>query len=304
MQQQGLRNMAITKALPRARIEQWIMFAVAGVLLASGVGHLLFWLVAGGSLSGDVSLRKPILFGFSAGVTMLSLGWVVGKLRKRRSDSVMLSLFSVAMLLEVSLITLQQWRGVSSHFNRSTTFDASILSWIEGLIVFATIVIAELTRRSFQRLSTSVEMVVAIRGGMVLLLFACLLGFVHDAYGNQRVTVGQDPVIFGNAGVMKFPHGIPLHAIQFLPLTAWIFRRLRAAKSQRLKAVQLALSSVTVFTLYSMVQTFTGRARFEFWWFSAVLLSAAVALFALRLTSFILQLTAETRPSSNSPPGD
>lgn len=183
----------MSSASDGARAEQKLMFIVGAVLLVSGVFHLLVWTVLGGSMSGDVSWRKPILFGFSAGATMVSLGWMVGKIRRRWGDFVLFMLFSFAMLLEVGLITLQQWRGVGSHFNSSTPFDATVLAWIEGLIVFATIVIADVTRRSFREVSAGPDLVLAIRGGMVLLLFACLLGFVLVGYGNHRVMQGRPP---------------------------------------------------------------------------------------------------------------
>ena len=222
---------------------------------------------------------------------MVSLGWVIGKIKRRRGDLVLFSLFSVAMILEVGLITFQQWRGVASHFNRSTPFDATVLAWIEGLIVFATIVIAEVTRRSFQEVMAGDDFVLAIRGGMVLLLFACLLGFVLVGYGNYRISRGQDPGIYGNAGVMKFPHGMPIHAIQYLPITAWIFRRIGVSEQRCRHAVKVMLKLVLALTLFSMLQTFTGRARFEMSWLSAVVLLAAFGFFAQLLTLCVMQVT-------------
>jgi hypothetical protein len=275
----------------RARIEQKLMRVAGAMMLVSGVFHIIVWSVVGGSMSGDVSWRKPILFGFSTGATMVSLAWVLGKIGRRRGDFVLFSLFSVAMLLEVGLITFQQWRGVASHFNRSTPVDAMVLAWIEALIVFATIVIAEVTRRTFQEVSAGAELVLAIRAGMVLLLFACLLGFVLVGYGNYRMGMEKAPGIYGNAGVMKFPHGMPIHAIQYLPITAWIFRKIGASEQQSLNAVKVMLKSVLAFTLFSMLQTFTGRARFEPWWLSAVVLIAAFGFFAELLTLCVMQLT-------------
>ena len=63
------------------------MYGVGVVLVASGVFHVVIAILDGGSWSGDISWRKPILFGFSAGATMISLGWVAGKVRPRRGDS-------------------------------------------------------------------------------------------------------------------------------------------------------------------------------------------------------------------------
>ena len=84
---------------------------VAGVLLASSVGHLAIWLIKRSSLSGPVSLRKPILFGLSGGLTLLSVAWLRTKLRSRPFNRLLFSLAALALLVEVGLITLQQWRG-------------------------------------------------------------------------------------------------------------------------------------------------------------------------------------------------
>ncbi len=263
------------------RPEQIVSFAVGGLLCASGCLHVLVWLIDGGSLSGPISWRKPILFGFSAGVTVLSMGWVVGKMKRRFMDFPLLALFSVAMLVEVGMITLQQWRGVASHFNRATPFDTTVLTWIEWLILFATLVIAEFTHRSFQSLSTTTDMTLAIRSGMGLLLLSCVLGFVMVAYGNHRVSLGLSPEVYPPAGVMKFPHGVPMHAIQYLPILTWFLRRLDVDEQQRYRAVACALSSAVAFTVFSLLQTFTGRARFEFWWLSGFALFVSAVLMAV-----------------------
>lgn len=283
--------------MPFQRIEQLSMYVVGALLLWSGVMHTLVWLSLGGSLEGDVSWRKPILFGFSTGATMLSLGWVTGKLKRRKGDVFLLNAFSIAMLIEVLLITLQQWRGVPSHFNRSTPLDATILFWIEALIVFATIVIADLTWRCFGKLADSAEMRLSIRSGMSMLLFACLLGFLIVAIGNQQSQLGRDPGVFGPAGVMKFPHGMPIHAIQYFPLLVWSLRKLHVANASQLKAVQFAVASVSTFTLYSLLQTFTGRARFDVTLLSGAILAASVAFLCVPVWTASRAIFCQLLPS-------
>ncbi len=240
-----------------------MLYAAGGVLVLSGLLHLAAWLVSGGSWEGPLSLRKPVLFGLSAGVTLWSMGWLLGKMRRRWGDAVLLSAFGVAMLVEVSLITVQQWRGVPSHFNSSTPFDAAALLGIEVLIVFATLVIVDLTVRSFGELQAPADMQLAIRSGMLLLLLGCLLGFVMVGYGHYRIAQDLPPGVFGKSGVMKFAHGTPLHAIQFLPAGAWLLRQLRFGEATRWRSVAFALGSMVAFTAYSLVQTFSGLARFE-----------------------------------------
>ncbi|MFT5525089.1 MAG: hypothetical protein ACI9HK_003055, partial [Pirellulaceae bacterium] len=105
---------------------------VVGIaLILSGVGHSVAWLFFGGSWSGPTSIRKPILFGLSAGMTMISMAWILSLLPVRYGDRSSKIFFSVAMLVEVALITVQQWRGVPAHFNRATALDAAILTTMD-----------------------------------------------------------------------------------------------------------------------------------------------------------------------------
>lgn len=268
------------KSLKSYRPEQLWLFFAGGLLVASGCLHVLVWMLDGGSLSGSVSWRKPILFGFSAGATLLSMGWVVGKMKRRWTDLPLFALFAVAMLVEVGLITLQQWRGVASHFNRATPFDGAVLAWIEWLILFATLVIAETARRSFHPLAATSDIALAVRAGMAYLLFACLLGFVLVWWGEYRLARDLPPETYPPAGVMKFPHGVPIHAIQYLPLLAWALRRLGVVEHRRLLAVACAVASTMAFTAFSLLQTFTGRSRFDVDALSAFTLLIAAALMA------------------------
>ncbi|QDU92467.1 hypothetical protein [Lignipirellula cremea] len=286
----------------RLRPEQTVALGVGALLLASGLLHMIWWLVEGSSLSGPISLRKPILFGISAGMTVVSLGWLMGKMQRRKGDFLLVSSLSLAMLVEVGLITIQQWRGVASHFNRETPLDAVVLDGIEWLILFATIVICELTRRSFFRLDARADMVLAIRGGMVLLVLSCLLGFVLTSYGNYQVSVGRSPEIFGSAGVMKFPHGVPMHAIQALPLLAWLLAQVGVPERFRWRATACALASIVIFTAFSLVQTLTGRARFDFTFASSVLLWIALICGGMTLWYGLLPLYVRLTKSRDSRP--
>lgn len=74
-----------------------------GLLVLSGLVYAAAWLARGApDLAGPVSLRKPILFGVSAGVTLLSLGWVLRHLRPRRGDALLYGSVALALVLEVS----------------------------------------------------------------------------------------------------------------------------------------------------------------------------------------------------------
>jgi hypothetical protein len=251
---------------------RWLVLS-GGLLCLSGVIHTgVFWISAG-QWEGPLSWRKPILFGFSAGVTVLSLAWVLLHLRPQPWDTILANLLAGSLFIEVGLITLQTWRGVPSHFNHATPLDDAISNGMTALIVLATAIIALLTLRSFLTVQAPSTQGAAIRWGMGLLLASCVIGGVIQATGGET---------FGQAGVLKFPHGMSIHAIQVLPFLAWLLPRGAVAM------VHLAGGGYGVLTVYALMQAFGGRARFEVTPFSAVLLLLGVIAVALPFSYALL----------------
>ena len=179
--------------------EQAKTLAYVGVLLvASGIIHLGVFFFYGGSWEGEVSWRKPVLFGISAGLTSISMGWVWASLTKWRYDGFLSSTAALALLIEVGLIDFQQWRGVASHFNRSTPIDSAIYNLMGLLILWVTGVIIFLTVRSFtEPLSQPTPMVIGIQYGLIYLTISCLLGIIINISGDVRMQHGLPPAQFG-----------------------------------------------------------------------------------------------------------
>lgn len=234
---------------------------IGTVLIASGLFHLVLLWVIGADWSGPLSLRKPGLFGVSAGVTVWSIAWVLIQFQPRPCDQRAASLISGGLLLEVGLITLQQWRGVPSHFNRATVLDATIEFLMLGLILMVTVGIAWLCWRSLQLQPMPESRVVAIRAGLWLLLASCGLGLVATIAGEANLSIGRPPEVWGIAGVLKYPHGAALHAIQTLPLLSALLQRLRVSHSAWL--LRSAVASHVLFLAHASWQTFNGRTRMD-----------------------------------------
>ena len=238
-----------------------VSLVIGGLLIASGVYHLVLLWMTRENWSGPVSLRKPGLFGVSAGMTVWSIAWVLTQVIPRRNDPLFASLMSVGLLLEVGLITMQQWRGVPSHFNRTTPFDAAIESMMLGLITFVTIGIGGLCFRSGQLLPMPQSRAISIRAGLWLLLFSCGLGFLITVAGQINLAAGLPPETWGKAGVLKFPHGAALHAIQALPLLSLLLQTWRISYAARL--IRLAVAAQILFLEFALWQTMSGRARLD-----------------------------------------
>ena len=257
--------------------------AVAGTLLvASGLAHVAVWAALGGPWEGAVTWRKPILFGISGGLTCLSLGWVWAALPWRRGDGPLAWATAAALVVEVALIDLQRWRGVASHFNRDTPFDSAAYDVMTWLILGVTIVIGDLTIRSvLQSARLPPDMLLAARAGLGLLAISCLLGIWAGAVGETHRAAGLPPETYSAAGVLKFPHGAALHALQWLPLLAWVARRVGVGERGRVRLVAAATAGNALFGCYALAQTLLGRGRFDVTPLTAALLATAVAMLAV-----------------------
>ena len=256
------------------RLAVWL-----GVLLiASGSVHLAVYAILGTTWHGPLSLRKPALFGISGGLTVWSIAWLMTQLRPRRLDRFLVNALAIGLFVEVALITVQYWRGLASHFNRATSIDAAIEFTMLGLILLASCGIIYLTLRTIQLRNIDPAMAIGIRGGMWLLSMSCGLGIATSIFGEINISAGRSYELWGRAGVLKFPHGVALHAIQLLPAIAWMTRMLDLRHSVRI--VQSAFISQVIFLVYAVWQTCQGRDRFDWDAMGGMLLGVAV-LFGL-----------------------
>jgi hypothetical protein len=260
----------------------WPLAASGMLLLASGLVHVAVWAVLGGPWEGPVTWRKPILFGVSGGLTAVSMGWVWSKLPSRRCDVLLSWLTTIALVLEVGLIDLQRWRGMASHFNRATLLDGVLYDLMGVLILWVTLVSADLMLRSFrQAMPVARDMQLAIRAGLVFLVISCLLGIWVSVNGEYRLEQGLEPDQFGVAGVPKFPHGAVIHAIQWLPMLAWAARQAGIGETRRHRLLLSASVGTGLVLLYALAQTLGGRSRFDASPATAAILAVGVACLAV-----------------------
>jgi hypothetical protein len=233
-------------------------------LIISGLVHLMIWGITGGPWEGPVTWRKPILFGISGGLTSLSMGWVWGQLPAWRHDRRLAWATAIALVIEVGLIDLQCWRGVPSHFNRSTSLDSFLYDTMGLLILWVTGVIIYVTVRFFLQPTTcSPDMRLAVQAGLIYLVISCLLGIWVGLNGDLRMQAGLEPEQFGEAGVPKFPHGVVIHALQWLPMLAWGASRAGFRPKTRLRLVSVAGRASGLLLIYALGETLLGRARFD-----------------------------------------
>ncbi len=273
------------------------------LLIGSGCLHLLLWTLGTESWDSPISLRKPALFGISAGLTLWSCLWVFTQFGHGSPRVGLRRLLTGSLTLEVALITLQAWRGRPSHFNRQTPLDATIETALLVLITIATLVVFWLTAASFQKrrlISLPQHFRLAAQAGLVLLCSSCLLGFLITWIGNQLAIEGLSPETYPPRGVLKFPHGAALHAIQTLVVLAWLATRWKTPWP--VAVVWSAIIAHVIGLLFAAYQTFQGRGRFELDWLGGGLLTAAVAAFLLSCGLLVWPRSPGRADSTTTPP--
>jgi hypothetical protein len=217
---------------------------IGALLLASGLIHLGILAISGGSWLGPLSLRKPMTFGLSFGLTLITITWVSSFLRLGdRARTILFSVFAAACVLETVLVSLQAWRGVPSHFNVETPIDALVTQMLAAGGVTLVAIIVALTFISFRAApSTPSIMRVAIRTGFVILLGAMFSGALMIANGMTLVFAGNRQAAYLTAGWLKPVHGVTMHAILVLPVLAWLLS-LTAWSERRQRRVIVAASA-------------------------------------------------------------
>ena len=223
------------------RIER-IGYAVGALLLISGIAHIAILAVTGESWVGPLSLRKPATFGLSFGITLVTIVWVTSFLPLAdRTRVALLSIFTAASVVETALVSLQAWRGVPSHFNVETAFDAMVARVLAvGGIALVTVIVG-LTATAFRRNpAVPISLRRAIQMGFVALCIAMATGATMIARGMLLVFAGHPTAAYATGGALKPTHAVTMHGILVLPLLAWLLSFADWSERDRLRVVLLA----------------------------------------------------------------
>ncbi|MET9338818.1 hypothetical protein [Nonomuraea sp. NPDC003804] len=269
-------------------------YGVAALLLASSAFHLLVYAVDGGGWGGPVSWRKPILFGFSFGVTLISLVWIAGRSGlSPRASRLLVGTLAVASLVETALIDLQRWRGVPSHLNFTTPFDATVSAALAAVAIVGLIPsIIMIIVVAWRRFDGPPSMRLAVRAGLAVLSLTLVSGAALIANGRAIGLPPQatDLSIFGAAGQLKVPHAVTLHAVQVLPALAWLLTLTAWSEAARVRLVAVAAAGYGGVVLVSVLQAAAGLAPADVTVASGVLLVAALAAMAGAGTATLARL--------------
>jgi len=185
------------------------------------------------SVTGINPWIKPMKFAASIAIYTATLGWLLGYLSGPRGALRLISWgVALAMVSEMSCITLQAARGTSSHFNVKTPFDGLVFG-IMGLMILLNTLLAVLLVLLFwvRRVELPAPYLWGIRLGLLIFVLGSFEGAVMIARNAHSVGVPDGgpglPLVNWSTrgGDLRIAHLVALHALQALPLAGFLLSR-------------------------------------------------------------------------------
>ncbi len=233
-----------------------LALATASALIAivSAVGILVDPRI----LTGVPIWLKPFKFGFSIAIYGFTLAWILSVMprRSRVAEWAGTTIF-VTMALELAVVVTQVVRGTTSHYNQTTPFNAALWQVMgTSIMIFslAHLFIGVVALR--QRIPDPVA-VAAIRWGMGLSLLgmaaAVPMTLPSQAPGTPGISGAHSVGVADGApglpitgwsttgGDLRIGHFVGLHALQALPLLAYLLGRFFGGRLDVRTRVRLVL---------------------------------------------------------------
>ena len=261
------------------------LWAVGAFLLVVMLFHIGALAITRGPINGPVSLRKPATFAETGWLVAWAVALILPTLRARPWQRAIIggttAIFAVG---ETAIMAIEAWRGVPSHYNFSTPFDAALMrggaAGTAGLFLIGVIVmlIAALRARGVPASPR-----LGIVAGIVVLLLGCAIGFgmisnnsgVYqgsfgsgfarrvDAYvGPSAETVGPQYLLIRPAtagGDLLLPHAIAIHGLILLAVPALLLARTSLSPARQLLLVCTAVGGVGIALAILLIQALSQR---------------------------------------------
>lgn len=216
---------------------------------------------------------KPIKFALSIAIYSVTFAWLLEYLRvPAKTKSRLTGIVALAMIIEIACIAGQAARGVQSHFNLSSLFNAMIFA-LMGFAITVNTVAAAYVGVKFWISDASIEKsyLWGIRLGFLIFVAASLEGFAMAGHLGHGVGVadGGAGLPFVNwstrGGDLRASHFLGLHALQVLPLCGHFSAKLwneRRAGAASICVIALATAYGAIVVLL-FAQAMAGQPLFR-----------------------------------------
>lgn len=230
---------------------------------------VVFAFFDGRTVTGVNAWLKPSKFAISIAIYAFTLAWFMPYLSHYRRTVKFISWGTGAVFVgEMICVISQAARGVPSHFNISSAYDAGVFSLMGMLILFNTLLVIITLLLFFGRTQPLPQAYLwGVRLGLLLFFLASVEGFAM--VNNMAHTVGLPdggaglPVVNWStrAGDLRIAHFLGFHALQILPLAGYSFSRWRTDAVRRRAVAYVFAFALIYLAVFSLVfwQASEGR---------------------------------------------
>ncbi|OJJ22550.1 hypothetical protein BKI52_07665 [marine bacterium AO1-C] len=238
----------------------WLLTRAGEVfLLLFAVFFIAYWL-DGRKIMGINPWIKPMKFALSIWIFLWTMSWLLAELPQVPRITRIISIgITICMLIEIGAIALQAARGTTSHFNISTSFDTTVFSIMGVMIAINTLLMFWVLGLFFmQKTNLNPAYLWGIRLGLIIFLLASAEGGFMASRGAHSVGVAdrETGLPFLNwsvlGGDLRIAHFIGLHALQIIPLAAWILIRKQPQQAITYTIIFAVLYAIVSFGLFGM----------------------------------------------------
>jgi hypothetical protein len=256
-------------------LRYWIteMHSRDSILTKASLVHLVLFALFSGLILVDsrtlLGLNvwiKPMKFALSIAVYMLTLALIMKYVKNVRVQKFVSYGTVVAMYVEMVIIATQAARGIKSHFNFDTALDASLyalMGMMIGFAMFCSIVLAIYLFRT--KLDLPEHLVIALRLGLLIFIFGAAIGGYMSS-GTQHTVGGTEggnglPLINWSveAGDLRVAHFFGLHALQLIPLFAYLASVSLESTKTKQRVTWLIVTIYTLMVIGLFVQALVGN---------------------------------------------
>jgi len=260
-----------SRPLTASGVLMLVAFAVSAV--AMGLDHR--------EILGAPRWLKPAKFGISTAIYAFTVAWIFTWLSEhRRLKAVVGWIVSVVIVLEVVLIDVQAARGVTSHFNVGTPFDAAVFGIMGTAILIAWLASIALTVALFRHRFADEAFAWALRIGMLITVLGQATGGIMTTPTQAQLAAARTTAMTvsgahtvgapdGGAGLpitgwsrehgdLRVGHFVGIHAVQLLPALAWLIGPLGSTVRRRRAVLLLATAYFALFGIL-LAQALMGQ---------------------------------------------
>jgi hypothetical protein len=236
------------------------------------------------AILGAPAWLKPAKFAVSTGAFCLTMAALLVCLPAwRRLRAVVGWTTAIVFVVEVAIISLQAWRGTTSHFNVATPLDGALFAVMGALIALQTLMTTAVAVALFRTTLDDRALGWAVRLGLVLSIAGASTGGLMTAPTDVQLaaaragapmtvagahTVGAPdggPGLPGTGwstghGDLRVPHFLGLHALQIIPLVALLLARRGVDAARRVRFVVGATISYAALFALLLSQALRGQS--------------------------------------------